>query len=276
MQRPDSRSQIIDRPTQPLMCWTAGITSSRTYAIASSIFCGSPRTVVDRAYMPPLLSVAGDAPAAPPRRPPSSPPAGVATLPGVWERVSWTRGQQVSGSGSASSSSHGGSGSGSQVQPGGRVMREIPLGVRTSERSVGEQLEAPAAGEGLDPVVPAAEAAEIPAGGLAAVGVGDGMVDVAASGATAAPGHSAMTVSDLDESLLRGGRAVAGARWRRAEPRTVGGSILVSRAVPARAHVARAARRSRRAVVPGASPVGRCRRRRGGARFGWRPRSAGR
>src|SRR5215203_6159198 len=56
---------------------------------------------------------------------------------------------------------------------------------------VGEQGEGPAAGEGLDPVVPAAEATEIPAGGSSAVGMGVAMVDVAATGAAAATGHSA-------------------------------------------------------------------------------------
>src|SRR5688572_23452251 len=83
MHRPDSRSHSIDSPTQPLICCTAGITSSRTYAMPSSSLLGSPRTVVDRAYMPPLLSVDGDAPAASPHDPPSSREAPLATVPGA-------------------------------------------------------------------------------------------------------------------------------------------------------------------------------------------------
>src|SRR3712207_622783 len=68
MQRPDSRSQSIDRPIQPGMLWTAGITSSRTMRIPSSMRCGSAVRVVERAYMPPSFRMAGGAPAASPRR----------------------------------------------------------------------------------------------------------------------------------------------------------------------------------------------------------------
>src|SRR4051794_27747463 len=63
-QRPDSRSQSIDRPTQPARPWTIGITTSRTYVTPASIEPGFPATVVERAYMPLLLTGA-----ATPRRP---------------------------------------------------------------------------------------------------------------------------------------------------------------------------------------------------------------
>src|SRR4051794_32817870 len=65
MHRPRSRSASIDMPTQPLMPWTVGQTSSRQKAIPSSIARGSPRMVVVLAYMPVLLP--GDAPAASPQ-----------------------------------------------------------------------------------------------------------------------------------------------------------------------------------------------------------------
>ena len=73
------------------------------------------------------------------------------------------------------------------------------------QRAVGEQLEVPVAGEGLDPVMPAAEAAEVPAVGRAAVGVGDAVVDVAAAGRAPAAGHPARAVA-------RPGRSASAAR----------------------------------------------------------------
>src|SRR3954453_12707628 len=59
MHRPESRSASIDSPMQPSIPITRGITSSRTFAIPSSMVCGSVRTVLGRAYMPPLLRRAG-------------------------------------------------------------------------------------------------------------------------------------------------------------------------------------------------------------------------
>src|SRR3954447_12870541 len=62
MHRPDSRWTSIDKPMQPSIVRTAGMTLSRTYAIPSSRAEGCARTVVERAYMPPLLSCAGECP----------------------------------------------------------------------------------------------------------------------------------------------------------------------------------------------------------------------
>src|SRR5688572_3559342 len=74
--------------------------------------------------------------------------------------------------------------------------------------AVVEELEAPAAREGLDPVVPAAQAAEVPALGRATGAVWNHVVDVAAAHAATAAGHAAVPVVGLDETALMSGGAV--------------------------------------------------------------------
>jgi hypothetical protein len=65
MHWPDSRSTNKESPTYPSMAFSAGMTSSRTYAIPSSMDEGRAWIVVERAYTahPFLL---GGAPVAPP------------------------------------------------------------------------------------------------------------------------------------------------------------------------------------------------------------------
>src|SRR4051812_42265376 len=198
MHRPDPRSQSMDRPTQPFIWCTAGMTLSQTYPIAASMASGFPRMVVERAYMPPLLSRAGGTPAAPPHARESSPPA---------------HGVNASGR-----SGRGGS----AAQPVGRRFLLEPgwIGFRVvgpagwprdprdaaggshHEPTVGEQVEAPAAGEGLDPVVASAQATEVPAVGRTPVAVGQAVVDVAAPGSTPATGHAARAIARPDEPPL--------------------------------------------------------------------------
>src|SRR5215217_73731 len=88
--------------------------------------------------------------------------------------------------------------------------------------AVAQELEGPAGGEGLDPVVGLAQAAEVPAGGGSAAGVGPGVVEVAAADAAAAAGHAAVPVAGGDEAFLGGGGPVGRGVRRRVQPRPVG------------------------------------------------------
>src|SRR5207244_2627074 len=72
MQRPDSRSTSSDRPTHPSTPISAGITSSRTWAIPSSIEGGWAWIVVARAYTIHPQGVGAAPPAAPPDSTPAS------------------------------------------------------------------------------------------------------------------------------------------------------------------------------------------------------------
>ena len=74
MPRPVSRLTNIEIPMQPSMPVTAGITSSRTYLMPSSIRAGSPWIDVERAYITAHLILRGGAPVAPPVVPISSRP----------------------------------------------------------------------------------------------------------------------------------------------------------------------------------------------------------
>ena len=106
----------------------------------------------------------------------------------------------------------------------------------------------PAAGEGLDPVVPAAETAEVPAVGRAAVGVGDAVVDVAATGRASAAGHAAVPVPGLGRSAAGGGRPIGvGRRGRPPGPAPSSGSASPRSSAAA---VGRRARRRRRCRTP--------------------------
>jgi hypothetical protein len=67
---------------------------------------------------------------------------------------------------------------------------------------------------GLEPVMPAAQAAEIRAVGLASPSVRDDMIQVSPCGGVVAAGMAARAVAGSHESVLRRGRPVAGdGRW---------------------------------------------------------------
>ena len=76
------------------------------------------------------------------------------------------------------------------------------------EGAVGFHAEVPAAGEGLEPVVGAAEAAQVGAGRLAVVGVREDVVEVGPADALGAVGHPAGAVAGGDEAFLAGGVGV--------------------------------------------------------------------
>ena len=118
------------------------------------------------------------------------------------------------------------------VPPGVGVARQGPLLERVAQArrpggagdargrghpqgAVGQQLEAPAAGEGLQPVVGAAQAAEVLAAGAAAAVVGDDVVGVGPPGRLGAAGVAAGAVPQPEEPDLRGGGRVPVHRGRR-------------------------------------------------------------
>ncbi len=73
MQRPDSRSAIMDSPIQPSISRIVGITSSRSCAMPASIDPGLALIVVERAYTIHPLTHQGSAPVAPPVAPHTAP-----------------------------------------------------------------------------------------------------------------------------------------------------------------------------------------------------------
>ncbi|WP_169064644.1 hypothetical protein [Geodermatophilus dictyosporus] len=89
------------------------------------------------------------------------------------------------------------------------MVRVIPDGVVNGEHLVGAHGEPPAGGEGLQPVVAAAQAAQVGAVGGAAAGVRDDVVGVGPSDPLAAAGEAAGAVAGVHEHLLRGGGCVA-------------------------------------------------------------------
>jgi hypothetical protein len=91
-----------------------------------------------------------------------------------------------------------------------------------TEASVGLEGEGPATGEGLDAVVAAARAAQVGAGGGAAVGVCGDVVEVAAPGWSAAAGHAAGPVAGGDQAALCSGGPVGPGGWWWAQPGHVG------------------------------------------------------
>ena len=88
--------------------------------------------------------------------------------------------------------------------PGGRLTRVTPLGVVTVRTPSGSHHVAPTAGVGLQPVVPAAQAAQVGAVGRPALGVRDDVVEVGPAGAVAAAGVPARAVAGAPESPLAG------------------------------------------------------------------------